>query len=235
MASLGTLFLQGGVSGNEQVADSDWIQKSTKDQFTTTDYHFDWAPQMYGYLWYPQGDEPQENLTYNANGMNGQYIYVWEAHNVVLATTSNSYTGADGLVALIEASLTFFNGETYEADEHQEVFGDNNGDDSHSHSSYSYPHSYSYSYGWPDCVSDCSMCVEDGDTECVDDCSTDELALVCGQCAQLGMPCPAFPTAAPTVRMTEVSIASGGALPVLHRMLALFSLVLLGVGAAVVV
>jgi len=61
-------------------------------------------------------------------------------------------------------------------------------------SSYSYSFSYEASddFPWPACVSDCSMCLADGNIECTDDCSANDLALACGQCAQLGMPCTPF-------------------------------------------
>ena len=117
MASLGMLFLQNGRSGSTQVVNAEWLRNSKSNPLTSSGYMFDRAPPMYSYLWYPQGETPHENLTYSA-------IYVWEQYEVVLATTSESYAGADGMVELIKSSLGYFPaGEIYEANAHQESFG----------------------------------------------------------------------------------------------------------------
>ena len=39
---------------------------------------------------------------------------------------------------------------------------------------------------WPECVSDCSTCLEDGDVECMDDCSAEDSASACAMCIENG-------------------------------------------------
>ena len=39
---------------------------------------------------------------------------------------------------------------------------------------------------WPSCVSDCSVCLEDGDDECIDDCTLIDQGLACSGCESIG-------------------------------------------------
>ena len=42
------------------------------------------------------------------------------------------------------------------------------------------------SSSFPECVEDCSMCLEDGDLECMDDCSVEDAATACSYCESYG-------------------------------------------------
>jgi hypothetical protein len=69
--------------------------------------------------------------------------------------------------------------------------------------------SYSFSYGadseWPECVHDCSPCVMDGDTWCVDDCSSDELTTACAKCVEYGFDMSAVCGESPSAHSYEYS------------------------------
>ena len=81
MVKLGQLYLQDGMSLNNQILSSEWIENATSSQIN------DW----YGYLWWLPG------IGYLAVGLGGQYIAVVPELDLVIAThsatqSSDAYT-----------------------------------------------------------------------------------------------------------------------------------------------
>jgi len=81
MVKLGQLYLQGGMSLNNQILSSEWIENATSSQIN------DW----YGYLWWLPG------IGYLAVGLGGQYIAVVPELDLVIGThsatqSSDAYT-----------------------------------------------------------------------------------------------------------------------------------------------
>jgi len=78
MVKLGQLYLQGGLSGSEQIISSDWVQRATNVQTAT-----DWG--YYGYLWWLLDDL---GTSYNAQGLGGQVIAVYPEYDLVIGAQS---------------------------------------------------------------------------------------------------------------------------------------------------
>ena len=81
MVKLGQLYLQDGISLNNQILSSEWIENATSSQIN------DW----YGYLWWLPG------IGYLAVGLGGQYIAVVPELDLVIGThsatqSSDAYT-----------------------------------------------------------------------------------------------------------------------------------------------
>jgi len=78
MVKLGQLYLQGGLSGSEQIISSDWVQRATNVQTAT-----DWG--YYGYLWWLLDDL---GTSYSAQGLGGQVIAVYPEYDLVIGAQS---------------------------------------------------------------------------------------------------------------------------------------------------
>ena len=78
MVKLGQLYLQGGLSGSEQIISSDWVQRATNVQTAT-----DWG--YYGYLWWLPDDL---GTSYSAQGFGGQVIAVYPEYDLVIGAQS---------------------------------------------------------------------------------------------------------------------------------------------------
>lgn len=78
-ARFGQMFAQNGVWEGQQVVPADWIAQSTAPSANTEDGEFG-----YGYQWWvPDGATSGQFL---ARGIYGQYIYIDQGRNVVVAT-----------------------------------------------------------------------------------------------------------------------------------------------------
>jgi CubicO group peptidase (beta-lactamase class C family) len=78
-ARFGQMFAQNGMWEGQQVVPANWVTQSTAPSANTTPGEIG-----YGYQWWiPAGSEPGQFL---ARGIYGQYIYVDQTRNVVIAT-----------------------------------------------------------------------------------------------------------------------------------------------------
>lgn len=80
-ARFGQMFLQRGHYNGQQIVPEDWVIESTTPSANTPE-----GEVQYGYQWWiPQDAEGRE---YFARGIYGQYVYIHEASNVVVAINS---------------------------------------------------------------------------------------------------------------------------------------------------
>lgn len=80
-ARFGQMFLQQGQYNGQQIVPADWVAASTKASANTAP-----GETRYGYQWWVPGDaEPGE---YFARGIYGQYIYINERLNAVIASNA---------------------------------------------------------------------------------------------------------------------------------------------------
>lgn len=85
MLKLGLLYLNNGKWNSKQLIPEEWIEKSTT--------HNSVAKSMYGYHWWIMDSEDEncnEDKTFYAMGMGGQYIFVNQAKRLVAVFVSNS-------------------------------------------------------------------------------------------------------------------------------------------------
>ncbi len=80
-ARLGLLFLNGGALDGQQIVPRDWVIASTRPSAPTAPGEI-----QYGYQWWVPADATGGE--YFARGIYGQYIYVNEPENVVIAVNS---------------------------------------------------------------------------------------------------------------------------------------------------
>lgn len=80
-ARFGQMFLQGGSWQGQQIVPRDWVDLSTTATAPTTE-----AEMGYGFQWWiPRSPRPRE---YMARGIYGQYLYINEPAEVVIALTA---------------------------------------------------------------------------------------------------------------------------------------------------
>ncbi|MCP5036748.1 MAG: serine hydrolase [Rhodobacteraceae bacterium] len=84
-ARFGQMFLQGGAWNGAQIVPSDWVAASTKPSAPTRT-----GSTQYGYQWWIASDALSDGSggEYFARGVYGQYIYINEGANVVIAVNS---------------------------------------------------------------------------------------------------------------------------------------------------
>ncbi len=80
-ARFGQMFLQGGMWQGQQVVPANWVKASTVPSAPTKP-----GNRQYGYQWWMAPDAPEGE--YFARGIYGQYIFVDQARNVVIAVNS---------------------------------------------------------------------------------------------------------------------------------------------------
>lgn len=79
---MGALHLNGGQWNGQQVLPAEWVRTATRDH----------VPDQYGYQWWIN----PELGAYSANGMFGQYVYVFPEHDAVVAFNSALVRGESG-------------------------------------------------------------------------------------------------------------------------------------------
>ncbi|MFC2103921.1 serine hydrolase domain-containing protein [Bacteroidota bacterium] len=94
MAKLGMLFVNEGISGNEEIVSWDWIERTLKITIAQNTGWF-WgniSEGNYGYLWWQ--DTGRIHASFFALGYGGQLIYCVPALDLVVVTTAtyNQYT-----------------------------------------------------------------------------------------------------------------------------------------------
>ena len=90
LARIGQLYLQEGVSGDEQILPENWVREATTPRFGQLTQNGPLANITYGYLWWIVQDQPEP--AYFAWGFGGQYIYVVPTLELVVVTTT-TYSG----------------------------------------------------------------------------------------------------------------------------------------------
>lgn len=86
-AKLGLLFLQGGRWDGSQVVSAEWVRQATSAQAPTGRR---WA-EDYGYGWWVSR-AGEEIPFFSANGRGGQYVRVFPALNIIVATTGGGFS-----------------------------------------------------------------------------------------------------------------------------------------------
>ncbi len=84
MLKFGVLYLQNGQWNSKQLIPAEWIKKSTNHNFV--------AESLYGYHWWIMNSKDvdcEEDKTFYAMGMGGQYIFVNQKRRIVTVFTSN--------------------------------------------------------------------------------------------------------------------------------------------------
>ena len=82
-ARIGQLIAQGGMWQGNQIVPADWITQSIRASAPVSDELGDWR---YGYQWWiPKGAAPGEVM---AQGVYGQYLWIDQARNIVIAVNS---------------------------------------------------------------------------------------------------------------------------------------------------
>lgn len=87
-AKLGRLYLQGGEWNGEQLLPDGWVREATTPggpHLEPGASPYDYGPRGYGYQWWVPKDYQRE---YMAVGVWGQYIYVSEPDDLIIARTS---------------------------------------------------------------------------------------------------------------------------------------------------
>ena len=79
-ARFGVMIEQDGLYGGQQVVPADWVQASTTPSAPTAP-----GASQYGYQWWIEADAPAGEFF--ARGVYGQYIYIDQARDVVIAAT----------------------------------------------------------------------------------------------------------------------------------------------------
>lgn len=79
-ARFGVMIEQDGLYGEQQVVPADWVQASTTPSAPTAP-----GASQYGYQWWIEADAPAGEFF--ARGVYGQYIYIDQARDVVIAAT----------------------------------------------------------------------------------------------------------------------------------------------------
>ncbi len=83
-ARFGQFFLEGGMAGGTRVLPEGWTETAGRPQDLSTGETID-----YGYMWWPAWTEAsREDEAFAAVGIQGQYVYVNPAEQVVIAMTS---------------------------------------------------------------------------------------------------------------------------------------------------
>lgn len=93
MARLGQLFLQNGLSGNQQVFPASWASEASAPRYSWRWQYGSLQSYTYGYLWWVE--EGQTDQAFFAWGYGGQYIYVVPAQELVVVVTT-SWPGLSG-------------------------------------------------------------------------------------------------------------------------------------------
>ena len=100
LARLGQLYLQNGISGDEQVVPESWIEAVSTPKFTWRASTLGLPSYSYGYLWWTE-DFPM----YFAWGYGGQFIFVVPDLDMVVVTTTNwGFLSQEGGPASITAT-----------------------------------------------------------------------------------------------------------------------------------
>jgi CubicO group peptidase (beta-lactamase class C family) len=91
LASIGQMYLDGGISHRERILATSWIEQSWHKQvpISSSDPYAD----FYGFMWYYK-DEPsntEKTSVYFASGNGGNKIYVVPSRHLVVAITSSAY------------------------------------------------------------------------------------------------------------------------------------------------
>ena len=89
MAKIGQLYLQNGVSNNEVIISSSWIQKSAEMSIPFNSQN----SRGYGYLWWMRLVNGEK--MYYAAGYGGQYIMIVPSKALVIAITSSTRDSGD--------------------------------------------------------------------------------------------------------------------------------------------
>jgi CubicO group peptidase (beta-lactamase class C family) len=83
-ARFGQFFLEGGVIDGEAILPDGWAETAGRPQDLSTGETID-----YGYMWWPAWTEPSiEDGAFAAVGIQGQYVYINPAADVVIAMTA---------------------------------------------------------------------------------------------------------------------------------------------------
>jgi len=90
MAKLGQLYLDGGTWNGRRIVSQAWVEEAVTPH-VVLDAH------QYGYQWWMRTFRAgaTEYLTYHADGLGGQYIFVFPALDAVVAVTGAAYEQAE--------------------------------------------------------------------------------------------------------------------------------------------
>ncbi len=83
-ARFGQFFLEGGKANGTQVLPDGWTKEASSPKTLKGG-----KPLEYGYMWWPSQTGPSKrDNAFSASGIQGQYVYINPAHNVVIAQTA---------------------------------------------------------------------------------------------------------------------------------------------------
>ena len=88
MVKLGQLYLQSGISGENQILSSEWIERATTSKVETGGNDEYGSFGHYGYLWWLKDES---GTVYRASGLGGQVIAVFPDYDLVIGAQSNTY------------------------------------------------------------------------------------------------------------------------------------------------